>query len=493
MLSLILAAVAAIVVGVIVALLLLGSTVKSPELFMDFLKLTSPQMLGSFTLVYAGKSFTLGTPRPPYRPVVLRVHDPRFFGHVLTYRNLGLGEAYMFGWFDLDPGTPENPNADLYDMFTLFFVNGVDRKGRAKPPVWLFFRTLSVWLVYKFHGHKRAIDVHYNENPEMYRDMLGTTQAYTCGYVTSGNSALPNEWRSKLTPVVVDPQHVPPIHSLQDIEHLCVQTGSEAMSEYLVHPLDCPNLDLHLDLDGIQRAKFDRVCRKLRLRPGQRLLDMGCGYGGFLIHAAKHYGIHGVGFAITQQMIDGAVTAARAEGVSDQLKFHRGDLSSLNMFEDSFDAISAIGLFEHVHNYEYTVVFDRMQALLKHDGMLMLHMMCSPTKPNHSDSFIQTYVFPNSHQNLVSDLMPQLEIRSMRVLDMEDISHHYTYTLHCWWTNLKRHFDGHPGKYPFAYQKMMEYYLLSCKAMSAHGSCGLQQILVCKNSRGQFRGIHRYS
>jgi len=498
---LILAVIVALVVVGCASIWFLDSRVNRPELLLDFLKhaCANPVVVGQLTIVFEGKSYTLGSPRPPLRPIVVRVHDVRFFGHVLTYRNLGMGESYMFGWFDLDPGTSEKPYADLYGMLSFFFVNGMDKKGRSPPPFWLVLRCLSPWLVYKIKGHKHAIDVHYNENPEMYRDMLGATQGYTCGYTTHENSALPASWRNELNPVAVSPKDVPPIKSFKDIEHLCVQPTdvpgfAEPRSEFLLHPLDLPELDLRLDTDGLQRAKFDRVCRKLRLRPGQRLLDMGCGYGGFLMHAAKHYGIQGVGFCITQQMIDGATAAAKAAGLEDRLKFIFGDLTLLNTFPDAtFDAIASIGCMEHVHRHEYTFVFTRFQALLKHDGMILLHMLCSPQKPNVQDAFIQTYLFPNSNQAIASELLHELEIRTMRILDVEDIGSNYCYTLHCWWTNLKKHFDAHPGKYSFAYQKMMEYYLLGCKAMSAHGSGTVQQILATKNSRSKFRALYRYS
>ena len=201
----------------------------------------------------------------------------------------------------------------------------------------------------------------------------------------------------------------------------------------------------------------------------------------------RTYGVTVVAFCNSAQMIEGAKAAARESGLTDRCQFVHSDLSILAQLADAgkepFDAITSIGVFEHVHEYEYKMVFDALKTLLKADGNLLLHMMCSPVKPNQPDPWIQMYIFPNSHQNLLSNLAHELEIRDLAIIDVEDIAKHYTYTLDCWWRNLKVHFDANPGRYTTSYMKMMEYYLLSLKAVSAHGFGTLQHILVSLDSQ----------
>jgi len=376
-----------------------------PELFIDFFRLQSTA-IGSFTFKFLGKSYHVGDRNPLYRPIVMVIKDHRFFPHVITYRNLGLGEAFMKGWYEFEPGTPERPNGDLYDLASFFCINHVDQTSLKRVPWTLMARAFATWLLYKLQGHKKVIDMHYGENPEMYRAMLGGTQTYTCGYVAASNSGLPDDFRRRvmpkrateaLDPASVDVRNFPSI-TAQDPD----SEGNLPRSESLVHPLDT---------GGMQNAKYDRICQKLQLRPGQRLLDIGCGYGGFIVYAAKHYGVHGIGFAVTEQMVEGARANAKQNGVADVCSFHCSDLKFLTTLpNECVDAIGSIGVFEHVHEYEYPLVFDHMRRILKPDGLVLLHMLCSPEKPNKKDAFIQTYIFPNSHQNLMSDILHEIEV-----------------------------------------------------------------------------------
>ena len=255
------------------------------------------QLVGSWTIIFEGQAYTFGTATPPYRPIVMHVKDRRFFAHVLTYRNLGLGEAFMNEWFILDAGTPQQPQGDIYDLFTFILINRLDESIRNKiPSNSLVVRALLVYIAHRVRGHQRNIDVHYSENREMYRDMLGATEAYTCGFVNEHNSILPAHFRGSANyePVVCtswEPGQLDDPNSnvsavMAGLLYAQPPAPGEKLppSEFRVHPLDL-HIDLQLDIDEIQRAKFDRICKKLQLRPGQRLLEIGCGYGGFSLYA----------------------------------------------------------------------------------------------------------------------------------------------------------------------------------------------------------------
>lgn len=311
---------------------------------------------------------------------------------------------------------------DIYDLIAFFIINRINDITRGKrPSLSLRIRSFSSYLYYKLIGSRSMRHlVHYNENPDMYRDMLGRTQAYTCGFTTSANSALPDDWRSRQwAPRCGDSSDVDDLKvTLLQTADLCALSRDDPLrSEFMLHPFDTP-FDLKLDLDGMQTAKFDRICRKLQLRPGQRLLDIGCGYGCFSIHAAKYYGVQVTAFAATSQMVEGAIANARAEGVAEKCRFFVAEVAAaLNSLPaESFDAVAAIGFMEHVLPPRYNFIFDRIHALLRHDGKVLLHMMCSSEKPNRPDAFIQTYVFPMSNQNVASDLLERLEVTPLAFL-----------------------------------------------------------------------------
>jgi len=248
----------------------------------------------------------------------------------------------------------------------------------------------------------------------------------------------------------------------------------------------------------LPHEKLKKVCEKLRVRPGMHVLDVGCGWGGFSIFAAKYYGAHCVGFALTEEMVNGARQQAQKLGVhvcdaqdtdyskrvGGSVRFIVGSHHTLATFPNqSFDAVAAIGIFEHIFLTQYEFIFAQTKRILKPRSYALFHQIVSPIAPNRSDQFIQKYIFPESRQTILTDMVRQCERQDMYVADIENIGPHYCYTLKCWLDRSNAHFVENPGRYEREFIHMWRHYLEGCMAVSAFGDNALSHILFTNDTR----------
>lgn len=192
-------------------------------------------------------------------------------------------------------------------------------------------------------------------------------------------------------------------------------------------------------LEDAQRAKLDLVCRKLALRPGQRLLDVGCGWGSMVLHAAREYGVRAVGITLSQQQAAYARKRVADAGLTDQVEIRVQHYRELT--DGPYDAISSIGMAEHVGSARYAEYAADLHALLKPGGRLLNHQIARRPEPDeeayHVDEFIDRYVFPDGELAPVGRTVAQLEEAGFEVRDVEAIREHYALTLRHWVTNLE--------------------------------------------------------
>ena len=196
-------------------------------------------------------------------------------------------------------------------------------------------------------------------------------------------------------------------------------------------------------LEDAQTAKLDLVCRKLALRPGQRLLDVGCGWGSMALHAAKHYGVDVVGVTLSVEQAAYARRRIAEAGLSEHIDIRVQDYRELDPAVDGpFDAISSIGMAEHVGAVRYREYADRLLALLREGGRLLNHQIGRRPMPDedayHIDEFIDRYVFPDGELSPVGRTIAVLEEAGFEVRDMESLREHYALTLRQWVANLER-------------------------------------------------------
>jgi len=194
-------------------------------------------------------------------------------------------------------------------------------------------------------------------------------------------------------------------------------------------------------LEEAQYEKFDLVARKLGLREGMRLLDVGCGWGGMVIHAAKHYGVRTVGVTLSHQQAEWAQKAIAEEGLSDVAEVRFADYR--DVAEDGFDAVSSIGLTEHVGARELPAYFACLLSKLRPGGRLLNHCITRPTTTEgvKASGFIDRYVFPDGELVAVGHLAGVMQDAGFEVRHAENLREHYALTLAAWCANLDAHWD----------------------------------------------------
>jgi len=245
----------------------------------------------------------------------------------------------------------------------------------------------------------------------------------------------------------------------------------------------------------------------LHLKAGDVVLDVGCGWGGFAIFAAKYYGCHCVAFALTEEMVAGARKQAVRHGVNvvsgpppnrrtklsgiegrgttgGTVQFHVNSHHIMADFDDAtFDAMACIGVFEHFHVPQYPFLFREFNRIIKPGGYGLIHAMSSVQKPNIPDAFVQKYLFPESNQMVLSDICEGAELHNMHIVDVEDIGPHYAFTLKCWWERSSAHFKANPSQYSTQFIRLWELYLQTGQAWFAFGDASLYQVNFFNDSR----------
>jgi len=211
--------------------------------------------------------------------------------------------------------------------------------------------------------------------------------------------------------------------------------------------------DRDQDLESAQLYKLDQICRKLQLRPGERLLDIGCGWGGLLIYAAQHFDIQGVGITLSERQLDLATQRVSEAGLSGRISIELLDYRKLG--DDTFDKISSVGMFEHVGQARMQDYFAKLCTILEPGGLLLNHGISreatAPQKTlatklldplNHlvvGTSPITRYVFPDSELIPLSEVNIAGEKAGLEVRDVENLREHYALTLRHWIKNLEAH------------------------------------------------------
>ncbi|MGH2697889.1 MAG: class I SAM-dependent methyltransferase [Actinomycetota bacterium] len=192
-----------------------------------------------------------------------------------------------------------------------------------------------------------------------------------------------------------------------------------------------------MTLDEAQTAKYDLVCRKLGLKPGMRLLDVGCGWGGMVLHAVRHYGVSAVGITLSRAQADLAARRVAESGVGHLVDIRCQDYREVR--DGPFDAISSIGMFEHVGLAQLAEYFSVLESFLVPRGRLLNHAISKPSGEPGFDarSFVSRYVFPDGELQEVGGVVSAMQRLGLEARDVESLREHYALTLRSWVRNLE--------------------------------------------------------
>lgn len=226
-------------------------------------------------------------------------------------------------------------------------------------------------------------------------------------------------------------------------------------------------------LDEAQEAKLDLICRKIGLRLGHHVLDIGCGWGSFAKFAAERYGAQVTGVTVSKNQAEFARERCAGFPVEIRLQDYRD-------IEGQFDHIVSIGMFEHVGEKNYGTFFDVSKRCLKDDGLLLLHTIGSNKTLHSGDRWIEKYIFPNSMLPSAIQIAKASERRFV-MEDWHNFSADYDLTLMAWYRNFESRRHELASRYSGRFYRMWRYYLLGCAGTFRARKCQLWQIVFSKN------------
>ena len=235
------------------------------------------------------------------------------------------------------------------------------------------------------------------------------------------------------------------------------------------------NLPKAADLDTAQENKLDMVCQKIGLKAGDKVLDIGCGWGSFIRYAAEKYGAHCVGISISKEQVKhGNETKGDLP-----IEFRLQDYRKIN---EKFDYIISIGMFEHVGYKNYKRYMRVAHKNLKDDGLFLLHTIGCNVSAKTTDPWIHKYIFPNSMLPSAAQVSKAIE-KLFVIEDWHNFGIHYDYTLMAWYENFKKGWPQLKEKYGERFYRMWEFYLLSSAATFRTRENQVWQIVLSKNGK----------
>jgi cyclopropane-fatty-acyl-phospholipid synthase len=340
------------------------------------------------------------------KSLTVRITDRKTLFAIARNPRLGLGEAYMDGRLIIEDGT-------ILDLMQLIVGgNRWEDKGSGRAALNKGKkRWKALFRRNKAKASRRNVAHHYDIGNELYRLFLDKDLQYSCAYFT-------------------DPSN---------------------------------------GLEQAQEGKKAHIAAKLFLKPGQRVLDIGCGWGGTALYLNRVADVDVLGVTLSEEQLKVARARAEEAGVSDRVKFELIDYRSV---EGRFDRIVSIGMFEHVGAAHYDEFFAKCRELLTDDGVMLLHTIGKFGKASTPDPFTDKYIFPGYHLPSLSQMCAASERARLIASDVETLRLHYAYTLRAWLERTQAAKEKVVAMYDERFFRMWEFYL-------AGGIVGFESGTMC--------------
>jgi cyclopropane-fatty-acyl-phospholipid synthase len=344
------------------------------------------------------------------RPWDVHVHDERLYQRVLSHGTLGLGEAYMDGWWDCEALDEMVCRAQRSDL-----------AGRLVSPATL--ARIAQAKLANLQSKRRAFEIgerHYDIGNDLYARMLDRRMIYSCAY-----------WHST-SGVRVD------------------------------------------NLDDAQVAKLELIADKLRLEPGMRLLDIGCGWGGAAQYFAETRGCELVGLTVSKEQA--TLARERCAGLPIEIR-----LQDYRDIREQFDRVYSIGMFEHVGVKNYATYMDVVRRCLRDpDSLTLIHTIGGNRSSSQTDPWIEKYIFPNSMLPSIAQIAEAAE-RRLVIEDWHSFGPNYDTTLLAWKANIDAAWSELAGRYDDRFKRMWDWYLLSSAGGFRSRALQLWQVVLSRD------------
>lgn len=226
-------------------------------------------------------------------------------------------------------------------------------------------------------------------------------------------------------------------------------------------------------LEEAQTAKLDHVCRKLQLKPGETVVEAGCGWGGLARHMARHYGVKVRAFNISREQIAYARERAKAEGLDDRIEYVEDDYRNIS---GKYDAFVSVGMLEHVGVERYQTLGEVVARSLKHEGRGLIHSI-GQNRARPVSEWTQRRIFPGGYPPTLREMMDIFEPQGLSVLDVENLRLHYAKTLEYWLRRFEHHRDAITAMYDESFVRAWQLYLAGSQANFSSGVLQLYQVL----------------
>ncbi|HTH96730.1 MAG TPA: cyclopropane-fatty-acyl-phospholipid synthase family protein [Stellaceae bacterium] len=379
---------------------------------------------GRLTIIDAdGRRHAYGQPSQPgdfahpIKDVAIRLHDKKLHTKLALTPRLSLGEAYMDGTLTVEDG------ASIYDFLSLVMVNmrHVGRRGALAPIIWGADRILRPLQQYNPISRSREnVAHHYDLSGQLYDLFLDRDRQYSCAY----------------------------FQSLDD------------------------------SLDMAQARKKQHIASKLLLQPGQKVLDIGSGWGGLGLYLAREAGVDVTGLTLSTEQHKVSNSRAEADDLQDRARFVLRDYRHETA---KYNRIVSVGMFEHVGVNHYQAFFDKVADLLADDGVCLLHAIGRSDGPGTTNPWIRKYIFPGGYCPAVSEVLPVIERAGLVTTDIEILRLHYAETLKHWRMRFMPHWDLVKSElYDERFCRMWEFYLACCEAAFRYQDLMVFQIQIAK-------------
>jgi cyclopropane-fatty-acyl-phospholipid synthase len=378
--------------------------------------LTHLVRVGTLTVTDAagGRHVFGGTAPGP--KATLKLGDARLYKSLFFNPELAAGEAYM-------DGTLSFPGSSLREFLTLVSVNQNRPAGRPTAlhrAIGTVSRSLKRFQQSNPIGKaQQNIAHHYDIGNALYRLFLDEGLFYSCAYFETDEDTL----------------------------------------------------------EAAQRAKCRLIAAKLGLKPGQKILDIGCGWGGLAIYLAQMETVDVLGVTLSKEQHSLAVERAKQAGIADRVRFELRDYRELTQ---RFDRIVSVGMFEHVGVQRYGEFFAKINELMPDDGVMLLHSIGHMSPPSTASPWLRKYIFPGAYSPSLSEVFPAVERNRLWVTDCEFLRLHYAMTLNHWHRRFERNRARIAQMYDERFCRMWEFYLVSAEMMFRSGA---QEVFQMQLSR----------